>query len=462
MNGDGKADFCRRVGDGGNQRVQCTLSTGSGFGVTFTSEKSDWGAELGRAWVDFNGDGRADYCRVIAGPRVACTLSTGSAFGTTVVSPNLDQGYPRGRSWTDANGDGRADFCRLVGDAGNERMQCTLSTGSGYGLTFTSDKSSWGSPDGRGWVDFNDDGRSDYCRVIPGPRLSCTLSTGTAFGTTVSSPDLDQGYPDTRAWTDANGDGKADYCRRVGDGGNERVQCTLSTGSGFGATFTSDRVGWGYDVGRGWVDINGDGRSDYCRLVNGSSGNTNTSRASCTLSTGSAFGATVTSADLERGELLGRIWAGYGAPARCRGAIDKRARCAPAPVTPPKKTDPKDSGSGGGGAGQDPQLGGVTSGSGSDSAAPKLTVRSRNRRSILKSGLRGSVTNVSAKRCTISVTRRGRTLASKSIKAKNGTVSFRIKFKGKKRKLVSRSVTRSLTVRAKCGKTRLASSVRLT
>jgi len=105
----------------------------------------DWGYEFGRTWTDFNGDGKADYCRAVGldnntNSRVACTLSTGSGFGATVISPVIDWGYGTGRAWTDFDCDGKADYCRRVGAGNNmnSRLSCTLGTGSGFGATILS------------------------------------------------------------------------------------------------------------------------------------------------------------------------------------------------------------------------------------------------------------------------------------------------------------------------------------
>ena len=108
FNGDGRADYCRVVGIPGNGHVSCTLSTGTGFGSTITSPALDWGYDTGRAWVDVNGDGKADYCRRVGGTNltssyVSCTLSAGSAFGATITSPLLDWGYDTGRAWVGAS-----------------------------------------------------------------------------------------------------------------------------------------------------------------------------------------------------------------------------------------------------------------------------------------------------------------------------------------------------------------------
>ena len=64
----------------------------------------DWGFDTGRAWVDFNGDAKTDYCRRVGAVNLqtsylSCTLSTGDGFGKTVQSPVVDWGFDTGRAW---------------------------------------------------------------------------------------------------------------------------------------------------------------------------------------------------------------------------------------------------------------------------------------------------------------------------------------------------------------------------
>jgi hypothetical protein len=323
FDGDGKADYCRRVGDENlkSSYVSCTLSTGTGFGATITSGVVDWGYDPGAAWVDVNGDGKADYCRRVGDENlkssyVSCTLSTGTGFGATITSGVIDWGYDAGVAWVDVNGDGKADYCRRVGDENlkSSYVSCTLSTGTGFGATITSGVVDWGYDSGVAWADANGDGKADYCRRVGDENLkssyvSCTLSTGTGFGATIQSGVVDWGYDAGVAWADFDGDGKADYCRRVGDENlkSSYVSCTLSTGAGFGSTLTSGVVDWGYDPGVAWVDVNGDGKADYCRRVGDE--NLKSSYVSCTLSTGTGFGGTVTSGVVDWGYDAGVAWA---------------------------------------------------------------------------------------------------------------------------------------------------------
>ncbi|HEX8345349.1 MAG TPA: hypothetical protein VF657_11550, partial [Actinoplanes sp.] len=258
-------------------------------------------------------DNRADYCRRVdsdAGTgRLACTLFTGTAFGRTVTSAQLAVGQDVGWAWDDANGDNKADYCRRLDPAGGTgRVACTLSTGTGFGSTITSGHLDLGRDAGWEWEDVNGDDNSDYCRRLSGTgstgRIACTLSTGTGFGSTITSGDLDLGRDAGSEWEDVNGDDKSDYCRRLsGTGSTGRIACTLSTGTGFGSTITSGDLNVGRDAGVAWEDVNGDERADYCRVIGGRD-----DRLACTPSTGIGFGVTVTSRAVDRGRGAGVRW----------------------------------------------------------------------------------------------------------------------------------------------------------
>jgi hypothetical protein len=130
----------------------------------------------------------------------------------------------------DFNGDKRADFCQIATRPGFTGLTCTI---TGTSQAIASGNLDLGYPEGRAFVDFDGDGKQDYCRVVgygpPNSYVTCTLSEGTAFGTTLTSPSLDWGYPETRQWRDANGDGKADFCRVIGNS-RETLACTFSLG----------------------------------------------------------------------------------------------------------------------------------------------------------------------------------------------------------------------------------------
>ena len=81
------------------------------------------------------------------------------------------------------------------------------------------------------------------------------------------------GYPNagTQAYVDVNGDGKADFCRLEGGSGNYSIYCTTNLGSG-GAPQNVVTTGFNSGPGhnnastRAYVDVNGDGIADFCRL----------------------------------------------------------------------------------------------------------------------------------------------------------------------------------------------------
>ncbi|GAA1806491.1 hypothetical protein GCM10009682_30510 [Luedemannella flava] len=287
FNADGRADFCRLT-----DVPVCSLSTGTGFNQTFSAPGQDLGWAAGRAWVDFNNDGRADFCRVVGSmyKSAQCTISTPDGFGATYTSVSIDPGYDSGRAWIDYNADGRADFCRVVG-LGSYQLACLRSTGSGFETTsVTSATLDPGYDAGRAWTDINGDGRADYCRIVNSSNkyAQCTPanSAGTGFNLPVSSNALDPGYDDSRRWADVNGDHRADFCRITGVF-SYSVVCTVSNGTTFGSVFTT-----GMDTGAGGTglfgDVSGDGRDDFCRQTG--------STVTCTLSTGGGFNGNLTAA----------------------------------------------------------------------------------------------------------------------------------------------------------------------
>jgi hypothetical protein len=130
IDGDGAVDRCVTVTRPGFTGLSCTLARG---GRTVSTGNIDLGYPEGRAWVDFDGDGKDDYCRLIGtgypNSKAACLLSEGDRFGNDLISADhLDWGYPESRQWRDANGDGKADFCRVIGN-NRELMACTFSLG---------------------------------------------------------------------------------------------------------------------------------------------------------------------------------------------------------------------------------------------------------------------------------------------------------------------------------------------
>ncbi len=337
FNGDGKADYCRVIGTAGNYQLACTLSTGSGFGNTVTSGVIDPGMTLGRAWIDVNGDGYPDFCRVLGtdgatSGQLACTLSTGgTGFGATITSTaNLSVGTMNSAAWVDIDGDGRADFCSLF--TGNGNTQCYLSTGSGFSSAVASSAPSLNyqpTTSNIAWVHAMGFRSKDLCFFLsqsPGPLLECARADGAVTEQMATTTSFDYGLSGTQTWVDANGDGFADFCRVTGTTGNYMLGCVLSPGSqgqspsswgalsgpgGVGpiSIASSGTINPGQAGTQSWVDINNDKSVDFCTLT-GTTDNVD-STVSCNLSTGGGFGPTITSGVLDWGNAAGRAWVDF-------------------------------------------------------------------------------------------------------------------------------------------------------
>jgi hypothetical protein len=151
----------------------------------------------------------------------------------------------------DVDRNGTVDLCRVIEGGAGRSIACTLSPTSRTedlyaGRTIDTGIVDAGYVEGRAFADFNGDGFPDYCRIIgmgyPNSYAICTFFDGKEFASTVTSGSLDWGYPETRKWVDVNGDKRADFCRVVGNH-REFVDCTLSEGAkGFGQTIRDVNV----------------------------------------------------------------------------------------------------------------------------------------------------------------------------------------------------------------------------
>ncbi len=104
VNDDRRADYCRFVGDAPNIFLSCNLATATGFDpdqYMFNSiPRLDWGyPNLPRTLADVNGDGRADYCRFVGdAPNIflSCDLASGTGFDPNQYMFNSMQGIDVG------------------------------------------------------------------------------------------------------------------------------------------------------------------------------------------------------------------------------------------------------------------------------------------------------------------------------------------------------------------------------
>lgn len=229
----------------------------------------NWGLPATRAWVDLNGDGAVDFCRIL--PQMtpaqkktgredqsrqntdvlACDLSTGPSLeklyqGQWTSIPVPTEARNDKFAWVHFHDTQHLDFCRAVptsSDGRKGRLVCITWEGTGFGKTVSTPKNQpidLGIPSGRAWVDFDGDGKADFCTLIVSPKLehqlACWLSKGDKFS---DKPivSYDVKWPDNpklRAWVDVNADGKIDFCSVQGPN-HEFFDCVLSNGREFGS-----------------------------------------------------------------------------------------------------------------------------------------------------------------------------------------------------------------------------------
>ncbi|MDH0865904.1 VCBS repeat-containing protein [Mitsuaria sp. GD03876] len=342
INNDARDDLCFLVD---NTRLDCYLSDGAVLASSPVSfGQVGWTFPETVRWVDQNGDGKVDFCKVAereggAGFAVECRLGTDFLWGTVSdpVGPTHVRYMPfvnrpgpveRGDfTFADLDGDNRTDYCVLIKTGGgSSRIECTMASTGGFtllpnwGTVALSDVSIEDLRKG-GFHDVNGDGYQDYCFIWKNA-TRCLLGTknGPFTGGESRSTDLGPGNEESgSAFIDINGDGKTDYCRATNTSGQRRIACRLSMGLGWlGSDVVTEPTDTGW-FARWWVDVNGDGNPDYCRAVGGGNPHENewqnsTNSMLCRLTSGDAQVFANSDVQLH--------WQNFGIPDTGRGFCD--------------------------------------------------------------------------------------------------------------------------------------------
>ncbi len=231
VDGDGDADLVRALSD--QTIVRRSDGTG-GFGarvVWASFGASSLSSARGIHLADVDGDGLADFVKV-ADDAVLVALSDGTAFGAP--APWLEDSFTSMASLVsthvaDVDGDGRADFVRVLASG----TVVARSSGSSFG-----DYESWSSLgdtmlstlEGYQVRDVTGDGRADLV-VADGDLVRVAASDGDRFGDPTLWSDEAAGDLTALHYGDANGDGLADLIVGADDGTYVR----RNTGTSFGA-----------------------------------------------------------------------------------------------------------------------------------------------------------------------------------------------------------------------------------
>lgn len=296
VDGDGRADFCRIVGWGlaqsGRAQIKCSLAGNDSQASQFLEDPfraddlyvgSD-NEDRFRFHGDVNGDGKSDFCRRVDG-RLSCALSDGKTFkdGAFRSAPDLDFGadwFPRALVSTRNPAAGAPrylDFCRFLPDGA--KLACALGGPNGFAGEVSTELPVNGNSPMRFWADADRDGRTDFCRGWRSRSgqvgFGCAYARDGRFEDVVFGNEFAEGAADLpQAMVNVDANPLLDYCRLIRAGGGARVSCLLNPDkAGFHGTRESEVLNPGESGPGGWlgwfIDVNHDGRSDYCRAVGG-------------------------------------------------------------------------------------------------------------------------------------------------------------------------------------------------
>lgn len=185
-------------------------------------------------------------------------LEKKSTSSTGIYFPSSSYAH----KWVDIDGSGRLSYCGMFTDTDRNKLKLTCMKNIGdfkfKEITTTLSDSGWAGS--QGWVDINGDNKVDFCRLqYTWTHPVCNLSNGTDFETIKEGPYVDGGYVDTRHWGKIF-DKKGGFCRITSSG----LVCSSLESDLVSETVLSDS---GWKNSRIWLDIDGNGLEDYCRLV---------------------------------------------------------------------------------------------------------------------------------------------------------------------------------------------------
>src|SRR5262249_33779083 len=139
------------------------------------------------------------------------TFRTSNAtYHDVTIGEIRDRGSANTQWWVDVNGDGKSDYCRLLGIT---VIQCAVSRQhSLQDVKWAESPTKFGTAESRRWGDINGDGAMDMCFDGPTAMKSCVISnglTGTVMDTGIIRKSIDA--PNRHWMVDWNGDGRVDY-----------------------------------------------------------------------------------------------------------------------------------------------------------------------------------------------------------------------------------------------------------
>ncbi len=269
INGDGYTDFCQLVYNW--TQLECYTTSVKNRKISidyaFTSDAGlpvgyiDGGWSGYRWLVDVNGDGRADFCRIVGSSKyaLACLLM-GDGGLTAYVYLGALPSYPIDAAlyWFDSNGDGYPDLHGFFtnGDGVSQMVRMLNSGPKGTSFIRQSTGIIGLTEDERlGSVVANASGpdTAAFCYLQNKVNLRCVDMKEAVAGTmkdyfTPQNIDGVTGYADSRTWVDVNEDNFLDYCAVYQAGDGVRMSCWINNGFGVFKNSQSEPIDAGYAI----------------------------------------------------------------------------------------------------------------------------------------------------------------------------------------------------------------------
>ncbi|HMY46506.1 MAG TPA: FG-GAP-like repeat-containing protein, partial [Leptospiraceae bacterium] len=163
FNGDGKADLIRLLDNG---RISVALSNGAGFASDVITALD--GAGVSPQLADVDGDGNLDFVRFKPNQLLFNRGKPGGSFESGTIIQTIDTGYDDFQYMVDVNGDGLADYVRILG-GNRETLAVSFSNGQGFvDTTYSSIPAGPASSTRPALADMNGDGHPDFVCFQPG------------------------------------------------------------------------------------------------------------------------------------------------------------------------------------------------------------------------------------------------------------------------------------------------------
>ena len=301
LNGDGKADWIQ-VAIGSNN-AWVSLSDANGVPGIFTKGYWDYSSTniggltwYNHAFVDLNGDGKADWIQLSVDSDVGW-VSLSDANGVPGIltrgawdysSASIGRTSLYNHAWADLNGDGKADWIQM--SHGSNIGWVSLGTASGVPGIFTIGNWDYSSPYigatnyyAHYLLDFNGDHKVDWMQVELSTNHGwASLSGAAGVPSVFSVPQWDYsaqiGYSVAATYyvADFNGDGKADFAQ-VWNTQQNRGAIYLSGASGVPRVFidgNADLLSFQTGMTSAYThyvaDLNGDGLPEWIQVARGS------------------------------------------------------------------------------------------------------------------------------------------------------------------------------------------------